>query len=351
MKLGFITERALNSNYRVLIPMAGLERRGHTIVWPADVHVDVPTAALFGCDLVHCFRRLDRFADLMQLAARGVAISFDNDDDLSATDISAEGGHPSRIGRQNPQRMIRGGRGQLENKKKFSDILKIASFADLATTPSEVLAEKYRGAGATNVRVIENYVDRLIQGFGSRNKHQGVVVGWVASKEHETDLPHLSITDALRQLLEQHGDLRVLTVGSRLRLDSPRYEFQPHIPFDELASMAAGIDIGIAPLADTPFNRARSNVKLKEYAAGGACWLASPVGAYASMGMRQGGRLVTGDNWQQALDLLIGSRFTRGRLSRQAMRWAKTQTIDANISTWEDAFVDAVERARARRPG
>jgi hypothetical protein len=343
MKLGFIMERALNSNYRVLIPMTGLERRGHTIVWPRDANHDVPIGALSDCDLVHCFRRLDRFGDLKQLAARGVAISFDNDDDLSATDISSEGG--------NSRQIVRGARGQLENMKKFSNILKIASFAHLATTPSKVLAEKYRDAGATNVRVLENYIDDHVKSIGSRSKHAGVVVGWVASKEHEMDLPHLSITNALRDLLDRYPDLRIVTVGSRLRLDSPRYEFRKSMPFDELALFAAGIDIGIAPLADTQFNRARSNVKLKEYAAGGACWLASPVGAYVSMGMRQGGRLVTDDNWQQALDLLIGSRFTRGRLSRQAMRWAKTQTIDANISTWEDAFLDAVQRAQTRRRG
>ena len=39
-------------------------------------------------------------------------------------------------------------------------------------------------------------------------------------------------------------------------------------------------------------NRARSNIKLKEYAAAGACWLASPIGPYVGLGEKQGGRLV-----------------------------------------------------------
>ena len=47
------------------------------------------------------------------------------------------------------------------------------------------------------------------------------------------------------------------------------------------------LEAGIAPLADTRFNQSRSNVKLKEYAAGGAMWLVSPVGAYGDMGRRE----------------------------------------------------------------
>jgi len=37
--------------------------------------------------LVHCYRNWDRLADLEALARRGVAISFDNDDDLGASDM------------------------------------------------------------------------------------------------------------------------------------------------------------------------------------------------------------------------------------------------------------------------
>lgn len=340
MKLGFMLEPdAPNSVYRVIFPMRALERRGHTVLWPSSMGEDVPVRALLDCDLVHCFRRLGRMRDLKQLSQRGVAISFDNDDDLAASDVSStsSGGFQS------------GAKGRLMNIQKFNGILKIARFADLTTTPSKTLAAKYRAAGAENVAVIENYLSDAMPGFGLKVKHDGIVVGWIAGKEHELDLPHLTpLTDALGRLLDKHAELRVLTVDSRLPLDSPRYEYRKRVIFDEVVRLSGHLDIGIAPLADTQFNQARSNIKLKEYGAGGAAWLASPVGAYREMGDREGGRLVEDDRWFDTLDELIGSGFRRRRLARQALKWAKSQTVDHYGSVWEEEFLAAIDRARAR---
>ncbi len=339
MKLGYFLEPgASNSNYRVIMPMLALERRGHDVMWASKLTEDVPLRMLLQCDLVHCFRRLDRAGDLKRLAAHGVAISFDNDDDLRAIDMSSDSG-----------RRKSGTRGRFENMKKFSDMVGVARSADLMTTPSATLAEAFGSAGVANVRVIENYLDdRSMPGYGSRSKHDGLLVGWVAGREHALDLPQLSVTEALGLLLDTHRDLRVLTVGTRLGLDSERYEFRKEVRFEKLIELCSGFDIGIAPLADTQFNRSRSTVKLKEYAAGGTPWLASAVGPYLGMGRSEGGRLVDGDRWLDALDALIRSGFSRRLLSRNALKWAKRQTIDCNVTPWEEAFTDAIERARKR---
>jgi len=343
MRLGFIAEpNAPNSNYRVIFPMRALQELGHEVLWPADLERDLPLEDLARCDLVHCFRRLDRTRDLKQLAQRGVALSFDNDDDFSAADMTT---------RDRPGRLQSGGRARLGNTKRFTEILRLAKVADLTTTPSEALAQKYAAAGARHVAVIDNHLDRELPGFGVAAPHEGVVVGWVAGAEHERDLPHLPVVDALARLLERHSQLRVVTVGVRVALRSERYEFRPKVPFGELLSTIADFDIGIAPLADTPFNHARSSVKLKEYSAIGAMWLASPIGAYRSLGSGEGGLLVEEHAWFDALDRAIRGRLRRRRLSRQALRWADTQTIDRHAARWEEEFELAVERARRAATG
>jgi glycosyltransferase involved in cell wall biosynthesis len=102
-----------------------------------------------------------------------------------------------------------------------------------------------------------------------------------------------------------------------------------------------GFDIGIAPIADLPGNRARSDIKVKEYAASGVPWLASPVGPYVGLGEPEGGRLVPDDGWFEALDRLVSRRRERKRLGRRGERWAKGQTIDAGADRWESVFLDA----------
>lgn len=334
MKLGFILEPgARNSIYRVVLPMHAMEHRGHTVVWPSRLSDDIPMDELLRCDLVHVFRRYDRLRDLKHLSERGVAVSVDNDDDYQAAEMALE--HT-------------GVKGRLDNQKRFARSLDAARIADLMTTPSEVLANKYRARGASHVTVIENYLDGRAFAYGMKVKHDGLVIGWIAQREHTVDLERLPIASALSRLLEGHPELRVLCVGVPIPLRSDRYEHIHEVNFDQLTRTAGQIDIGIAPLANTEFNRSRSNVKLKEYGAGGATWLASPVGAYSELGPKQGGQLVADDEWFDALDRLIRHPFKRKRLSRNAQKWAKAQTIDHNARTWEDEFLQAIDRAAER---
>ena len=189
MKLGVIYEpQQANSFYRAVFPLQALERRGHTVIWPRAVD-ELPMAKFLECDLVHCFRRTDRIRDLRRLSQHGVAISFDNDDNhaelnsaLAADGAKMESGvHALRI-----------------NKRAFSKSITAARLADLTTTTSEPLAERYRREGVGNVLAVANSLEPRMFGFGSRSKHDGVVIGWIASGEHYSDLERIPIVDAIR---------------------------------------------------------------------------------------------------------------------------------------------------------
>lgn len=335
VRLGFIlTPGLVNSLYRVAYPMSALERCGHEIVWPEQLDDDAPMRELLGCDLVHCFRRPDRTADLELLARHGVAISVDNDDDLGELDVYE-------------------GIASLAARRAFAKyavaLAKQARQADIVTTPSSVIAGKYEAAGVRNVAMIENYLDPNLDCFGHRSRHNGVVVGWVAGTEHAVDVKPLRITEVLTRLLEVHDDLRVVTVGVKLDLPRSRYEHVQRVDNDQLLKVISRWDIGIAPLTDTSFNRARSNVKLKEYGAGGVAWLASPVIPYLDLGPNEGGELVSDDRWFDALDRLIASPRKRRRFARRASKWAKRQTMDRHAGAWEIEFQRAIAVAATRR--
>jgi glycosyltransferase involved in cell wall biosynthesis len=260
-----------------------------------------------------------------------VAISYDNDDDLSA------------IHRDSPNYERLGG---LRGHRDFAATTRVARRSALLTTPSKVLADRYRDAGVKNVTVIENYLPPEFAAQ-SRRRHQGLVVGWIAGLEHAVDDARLGMRDVLLRLLEDYPKLRVAVVGHDLKPDHDRYFHLFATDFASLLHTAAAFDIGIAPLAASRFNSARSNVKVKEYSALGIPWLASPVAPYLGLGPDQGGRLVADGEWESALRALIEHPLRRQRMGRRAREWAQSQTIEVGVRRWEQAFEEAIQRTRA----
>jgi hypothetical protein len=305
--------------------MRALERRGHEIVWPSDSgELELPRVR--GCDAVHVYRLAgeERRRAFLELAQRGTVVSYDNDDDYTA------------VPKESPQYKSTGG---LTGQRIFASTVKVARAARCLTTTNDWLAKKYQRAGVEHIEVIGNY---LTPGVARpRLNHEGLVVGWVAGKEHYADLTRIAIADALRRLVAQYSFVRVESIGVDLAL-AERYSFDGFVPFADLPGRIGGFDIGIAPLADIPMNWGRSDIKLKEYAASGVPWLASPIGPYAELGERQGGRLVADDEWFEALERLVTKPRERRRLARTAKRWAKHQTIEAAADRWEHLFTDLI---------
>jgi len=320
--------------YRAMLPLRELERRGHRVLWPALNDYDRLLSGRPGFDvlLMHHFLREQDLELVRRLTGQGVAVVWDEDDDVSATPRHAP------VYRKN------GGRRGM--KRAFARSVEIAATASLMTTPSVHLAARYRACGVEHVEVIENHVAPEHVG-GERPRHRGVVIGVTAAGEHAVDLRKLRIDRTLRRLLEAHEGVRVVTIGWGHELPPGRHVHISHVPIEELIAAERQFDVGLAPLADTPFNRSRSNVKLKEYAAAGAMWLASPVGPYAGMGEQQGGMLVGDGEWYDALERVVLDFRARTQLMEQARAWAPTQSAERAAAQWEAALIGAVARARA----
>jgi glycosyltransferase involved in cell wall biosynthesis len=326
----------VNSNYRAYHPLDALARRGHELL-QNERGRPLPAKVLLEVDVVHVHRETtpEMLVVARELREAGVGLVWDNDDDVTA------------MPRSNPLYARYGG---ARSRDMLAGVRKIVRLADIVTTPSEVLAEQYRELGATDVRVLENYLPR--QFLKVRNaKHRGVVIVCLAALEHQVDYQQLQLRETLLRLLDAHREVRVVSFGLGLGLRHERYENGKAIPFLDLVRRLSFADVGIAPLADIQWNRARSNVKLKEYGAAGLAWLASPVGPYRGMGEQQGGRLVPDDRWYEELERLVVNARERRKLAKRAAKWAKEQGIERYADRWEAVLREAAERARARRNG
>ena len=119
-------------------------------------------------------------------------------------------------------------------------------------------------------------------------KPPGFVFGWAGTRSHRADLARIMPTvvafcrlhtDAVFALM---GDAELHTLCS----DIPAAQFiaYPFGSYSAYREFLVTLHVGLVPLADTAFNRGRTNVKLVELAAAGAAVLAEDAPAYRHCG-------------------------------------------------------------------
>ncbi|WP_272474880.1 hypothetical protein [Baekduia alba] len=332
------TTEVPNANYRAVWPAEALRARGgHQVqMLEYDLRRKLRYDQLFSCDVVHVYRRADRgvIKCVDDLRARGVAITYDNDDDIRLAPKEAE-----------TYKAIGGAKGELD----FRGQTHMMRRAHILTTTSQGLASRWACECDCPIEVVPNYLSPIQFVDGPRNK-EGVVIGWCAAAEHAADAKRLRITEVLRRVMQRCPHVRVVTIGIRLELDGNRYVHHRYVPHHDLGRVVRAFDIGLAPLADIPMAYTRSDVKVKEYAAAGVPWMASARGPYADLGPKQGGLAVGDDAWEDTLVALAASKFKRSQLRRRGEKWGKSQDIARNVERWEAVWERAVALAAAQRP-
>jgi len=317
--------------YRAMLPMRALADAGHRAEYIEWDHRDpAPFERAHQADVVLLWRHFRAPARRLATALReaGVAVMFDNDDDMTRVPKGSPAYSEMKAARE-------------QVAKELGAMLRLT---ELVSTTCGELAGRLRRLGAPDVRVVENYVaqDFLRE---RRADGDGVTVGWVAGAEHRGDLKDLRLRRTLEALLEAHPRVSLVSVGVDVGVRSERYTHRPFVRFPELPDAIAQFDLAIAPIADVSFNRVRSNIKVKEYAAAGVPWLASPIGPYKDLGEQQGGRLVADYGWAEALAELVTDDTARAALAERAAAWGRSQTVHANVGEWEAVFAEAAERA------
>ena len=333
-----LPQRSANGRYRAILPLLELERRGHAVHWPGDPSLNalrdgsLPPRSAWEALHVQQVHDPETLEIMRRVRDAGFGLVWDTDDDVSAITRGSQAWN--RLG------------GRRGIRRHFKASLEVARTAHVVTTTNEHLAQVYRDHGCEHVVAVENYLGpEDLQ--HPRRRHQGVVIGIAAAGEHEPDLRKMRFGAMLEQLLERHDGVRVVAIGAVMEMrEQHRYRYEWGVEIEELIATESEFDIGLAPLRDTAFNRSRSNVKLKEYAAAGAMWLASPVGPFMGMGEEQGGLLVEDDAWLTTLEALLREPERRLALTERARRWARTQTISAGAARWQAVFRQAVELAR-----
>ncbi|MBE3067684.1 MAG: glycosyltransferase family 4 protein, partial [Chloroflexi bacterium] len=140
-----------------------------------------------------------------------------------------------------------------------------------------------------------------------------LTIGWIGSPVTAKYL--LLVKSALAEVCAAHDTRLVLIGAGDIDLAPIPYVSRPWTEETE-SSAIAGFDLGIMPLADTPWERGKCGYKLIQYMAGCKPVVASPVGANTRI-VEHGinGFLAADENeWFDACSTLATDRALRKRM-------------------------------------
>lgn len=222
----------------------------------------------------------------------------------------------------------------------------IAAEADEIWTATEPLAQHYRQFGRP-VSVRRNRLDpRLWREALARPPMTPRTSGplqllYMGTTSHDADLA--PVIEALDELEGQEPGRFALTLigGQRqppsrawLRVLSPPKTQRAYPRFvrwlsRQRAEDGGDFEIGLAPLADTPFNAGKSDLKILDYAALGLAPMISVVPAFAGHAGRRVLTVADGE-WRQALESAQRNRAGLGLAASQAREWLSSKRLGAD---------------------
>jgi glycosyltransferase involved in cell wall biosynthesis len=271
---------------------------------------------------------------ISQLRAQRARIIYTLDDDLLALDI------PPRM--QNTVRLF-------------------AREADGIIVSTEPLAERMRLLNRNTV-VLKNQIDDTLFGPPREPKIGGepVVMGYMGTPTHLHDLLH--ILAPLRSVLKRHaGRLRLELVGvSDQRAVLDLFEGLPvtllppdgHVDYGRFVHwMKRNLhwDFAIAPLRDTRFNHAKSDLKYLDYGALSIPGVFSAVPCYRDT-IRHGenGLLARSDaEWETCLETLTNDAALRHKMALAARDHVHAErSLKTHATDWPERIQQVIAQAQ-----
>ncbi len=335
--------------HRQRTPSEALSTRGHAIKQVA-IGKEFPQSLLEWPDTVIFGRAYSTIYDpvrwINEYKKLGKRVIYDIDDDYW------------EVAKDNPSALVSNAmKDQYEGMIKASDAI---------ITPSEVLGKKIKKHFKKPIFICPNGIDYNLY-KERQHERETLTIGYMGAASHWKDLQ--LITEAVSKLSEKYDFLFTVygLVGESLEAAIYAYRrilhenLQPekapyfkmavdfydqlqnvkmmHVPFmpPELHPTVLArceMDIGIAPLEDTEFNRGKSNIKFYEYAAVGTVTLASNVLPYSSEVDYLAKN--TAKDWYNKLEKLIVDAPFRKKLLEKQQAWVrKNRSLEAIAVPWE----------------
>jgi len=225
---------------------------------------------------------------------------------------------------------------------------------DVVTTTTEILKTRLKCPDKT--LVIPNAID-LNDGYpakfqGSDDNFKRIL--WMGSGTHDRDW--MECVGAIDRVLQEREDVRLLIYGNmptiikRHLADPLKVWWKGRIEFMDFKEVETYVEMtketkaecGVAPLAGTNFNAAKSNIKWLEYTAAGVPTIASNVSPFMEdIVSGQNGILVDSeDEWYEQIIALLDNPDKCSQLVEGAVKTVNERfDIKQVVHDWEEAIL------------
>ncbi len=300
-------------------------------IWAALRQSD---AVVFG--MIHCRAALDLFESVIELRdsgnLRNVPVMMEIDDNILSVPV------------QNPAFAAYAPGSEIrkvtERQLRISDGI-------IVSTP--YLHDIYREYNPS-VYVVPNSIDFDLWGRLKNKPKPGIRIGWSGGAAHREDLA--IIEDVIPRVLDAHRDVKFVFFHG---LAEFMFDLEKKYPgrielhkkwvdIDKYPATIAGMDwdICLAPLIDSSFNRAKSNLRWLEGAALGTPCIASNVGHFAETITNHTDGILcdTPADWFKYLSRLITDKRLRKGMGMRARQKAFERF---NVDTQAAVYIKAIE--------
>lgn len=330
--------------YRILYPAQALADEGHDVVVADELEATRqsdgrPFRVHLDADVVVLQRPLQRqMVEAIPVMQRhGVAVVVEVDDDFHALP-KGHGARKATSVAADPDYNRRWLRLACEQ-------------ADLVTVTTPALAARYGGHG--RVAVLPNLVPEWYLSVRSTPPRESApTVGWTGSvRTHVGDLDVMG--GVIPGVLAETG-ARFVSWGVGLTEEALGVRGRVR-PWADLTGayprQVADLDVGLVPLADNAFSRAKSALKGTEYAALGVPFVTSPRADYLRLFRGHGVGILaeTPDEWRTELVHLLSSPGLRAEVAATNREAVSTLTYEEHAGDWWRAWRSAADTRAAGR--
>jgi len=352
--LSIVGDRNACSAWRIWQPFRALQQRGYPAEWTWKTDVLTPLVAQafdvyvlprIWWPTAEQYRAASWFATVR---AAGRFVLYETDDDLFSEWVV-----PQQQQSVRPHATV----AELEAERQARIwTLRQCDGVTVTTPRLATIVQQYTDAP---VAVVPNALDarwfRAVQRMASpRRSIPPLTIGWQGGARPDADVAAMAV--AWGRIARRFPHITFVVQGHQPRIlheqvPPERLRAIPWLPLEAYPLGLANTDIACCPLADAPFNRAKSSIKAYEAAASGSAVVASPTVYRQVVTPGETGLLAeTADEWEASLVALVEDEALRRKLARRLWRTVEQQhTLEGQVERWPQAWQQLVTQAASLR--